>query len=45
MVENLRGLLCIREINTERMGNDRIAKRDYMGEWVGSRLVGRPRRR
>ena len=25
----------------ERMGNDRIAKRVYVGKYVGSRLVGR----
>ena len=27
------------------MGNDRIAKRVYVGECVGSLLVGRPRKR
>ena len=27
------------------MGNDRIAKRVYVGESVGSRLVSRPRER
>ena len=29
----------------ERMGNDRIAKWVYVGVGVGSRLVGRPRKR
>ena len=29
----------------ERIKNDRIDKRVYVGECVGSRLVGRPRER
>ena len=29
----------------KRMDNDRIAKRVYVGECAGSRLVGRPRKR
>ena len=29
----------------ERMETDRIAKRVYVGECLGSRLVGRPRKR
>ena len=29
----------------ERMENDRIAKRVYVGEFAGSRSVGRPRKR
>ena len=29
----------------ERMENDRIAKRVYVGGCVGSRLVGRPQKR
>ena len=31
--------------NTERMGNDRIAERVYVGECVGISLEGRPWRR
>ena len=31
--------------HVERMENDRIAKRIYVGEYVGSRSVGRPRKR
>ena len=31
--------------NVERMENDRIAKRAYVGECAGSRSVGRPRKR
>ena len=49
-MDNLRGLLDIRRMdkapNTRiRTGNDRIAKRVYVGECVGSRLVGRSRKR
>ena len=29
----------------ERIENDRIAKRVYVGEWAGSRSVGRPKKR
>ena len=29
----------------ERMENDRIGKRVYVGEYAGSRSVGRPRKR
>ena len=29
----------------ERMENDRMAKRVYVGKCVGSRLVGRPQKR
>ena len=29
----------------ERMKNDRVAKRVYVGECMGSRLVGRPRKK
>ena len=29
----------------EKMENDRIAKRVYVGECAGGRLVGRPRKR
>ena len=31
--------------HVERMENDRIAKRVYVGECAGSRSVGRPRKR
>ena len=31
--------------HVERMENDRIVKRVYVGECVGSRSVGRPRKR
>ena len=31
--------------HVERMENDRSAKRNYVGECAGSRLVGRPRKR
>ena len=31
--------------HVERMEDDRIDKRVYVGEHVGSRLVGRPRKR
>ena len=31
--------------HVERMENDRIAMRIYVGECVGSRSVGRPRKR
>ena len=31
--------------HVERMENDRIAKRVYVGGWAGRRSVGRPRRR
>ena len=30
--------------HTERMGNDRIVKRVYVVEYLGIRLVGRPRK-
>ena len=31
--------------HVERVENDRIAKRVYVGEYAGSRSVGRPRKR
>ena len=31
--------------HVERMENDRIAKRNYVGEYFGGRLVGKPRKR
>ena len=31
--------------DVERMENDRIAKRVYVGEYAGSHSVGRPRKR
>ena len=31
--------------HAERMENDRIVKRDYVGECAGSRSLGRPRKR
>ena len=31
--------------HVERMGNDITAKRVYVGEYAGSRSVGRPRKR
>ena len=31
--------------HVERMENDRITKRVYVGECAGSRLMGRPRKR
>ena len=31
--------------HVERMDNDRFAKKVYVGECVGSRSVGRPRKR